>query len=46
MRPNIFGGGTELYECFDCGRRTETAETPSCSSCGGELRNLTRSRDL
>jgi rRNA maturation endonuclease Nob1 len=46
MRPNIFGGRTELYECFGCGRRTEAAETLSCSSCGGELRNLGRSRDL
>ncbi|MUV85898.1 rubrerythrin-like domain-containing protein [Natronomonas sp. CBA1123] len=46
MRPATQKSGTELYECFDCGRRTEHAESLVCTACGGELWNLSQSRDL
>ncbi|WP_157884793.1 rubrerythrin-like domain-containing protein [Halorubrum aethiopicum] len=43
MRPNTTEGGEELYECFECGARSETAGR---CDCGGELLHLGRSRDL
>ena len=43
MRPNTTEGGEELYECFECGARSETA---GHCDCGGELLHLGRSRDL
>lgn len=36
----------ELHECFDCAERVRDPETRDCPSCGGELRNLSRARDL
>ncbi|MDZ7700805.1 MAG: rubrerythrin-like domain-containing protein [Halobacteriales archaeon] len=35
-----------LHECFTCGRRVRDPDTRECSSCGGQLRNLSRPRDL
>lgn len=46
MRPNDNKSRSELYECFDCGDRTESPNTPTCTSCGGTLRNLGVPRDL
>jgi len=46
MRPNKAPGENELYECFGCGNRTEAPEGRFCPSCGSELRNLSRGRDL
>ncbi|QLD90958.1 rubrerythrin-like domain-containing protein [Natronomonas salina] len=46
MRPNNPEAGVELYECFDCGERTTDPPVPTCEHCGGDLRNLGRSRDL
>jgi len=46
MRPNENETEIELYECTDCGERTEDPETRLCGSCGGEFINLSRSRDL
>jgi ribosomal protein L37E len=46
MRPNTKRSVEELYECFDCGRRIDHAKTLACSACGGDLWNLSRSRDL
>ena len=43
MRPNYTTSGEELYECFECGARSE--ESGRCD-CGGELLHLGRSRDL
>ncbi|MES3160429.1 MAG: rubrerythrin-like domain-containing protein [Halorubrum sp.] len=43
MRPNCTDDGEELYECFECGTRSEA---PGRCECGGELRHLGRSRDL
>lgn len=45
MRPSASDTEIELYECTDCGKRTEEAATQMCE-CGGELINLSRSRDL
>lgn len=46
MRPNTPSETGDVYECFDCGKRTEGAESRFCDDCGGTLRNLSRSRDL
>ncbi len=45
MRPSVDESVIELYECFKCGGRTDTA-IDGCDRCGGELRHLGRSRDL
>lgn len=46
MRPNAEIERRELYECFDCNRRTVAANTLVCERCGGPLWNLGHSRDL
>lgn len=46
MRPTTKRSRAELYECLDCGGRTERAETLVCPACGGDLWNLSQSRDL
>lgn len=46
MRPNDNQDGAELYECFDCGARLESAGGATCADCGGALRNLGVPRDL
>jgi rRNA maturation endonuclease Nob1 len=46
MRPTESERGVELYECFDCGRRTTDADRQTCEDCGGVLRHLGRARDL
>ncbi|WP_321169153.1 rubrerythrin-like domain-containing protein [Halorubrum sp. Eb13] len=43
MRPEYESDGQELYECFECGERTDSGGT---CECGGELKHLGRSRDL
>ncbi|WP_152422937.1 rubrerythrin-like domain-containing protein [Halorubrum kocurii] len=43
MRPESGANGQELYECFECGARSESGGT---CECGGELQHLGRSRDL
>jgi len=43
MRPNSKIDGEELYECFECGSRSDE---PGYCDCGGELLHLGRSRDL
>lgn len=43
MRPEYENHGEEVYECFKCGRRTDS---PGECECGGELRHIGRSRDL
>ncbi|MGM0683207.1 MAG: rubrerythrin-like domain-containing protein [Halobacteriota archaeon] len=43
MRPQTQTKGQELYECFECGTRTESGGT---CDCGGELCHIGRSRDL
>lgn len=35
-----------VYECFECGRRVTDPLSRDCDRCGGELRNLSRARDL
>jgi hypothetical protein len=46
MRPSIDVEGCELYECPDCGGRTESPETRYCGNCGTTLKCLNNSRDL
>jgi len=43
MRPEFESDGQELYECFECGARTDSDGT---CECGGDLKHLGRSRDL
>mgnify|MGYP000497501030 CR=1 FL=1 len=43
MRPQTQTTTKELYECFKCGKRTESGGT---CDCGGELQHIGRSRDL
>ncbi|WP_435160329.1 rubrerythrin-like domain-containing protein [Halorubrum sp. SY-15] len=43
MRPTCETDGRTVYECVDCGDR---AESPGRCECGGELWNLSQSRDL
>jgi hypothetical protein len=43
MRPESEIHGQELYECFECGVRSETG---GICECGGDLQHLGRSRDL
>jgi len=43
MRPQATHTERELYECFECGQRTDSAGT---CECGGELMHIGRSRDL
>lgn len=43
MRPQTQTECQELYECFECGARTESGGT---CDCGGELQHIGRSRDL
>jgi len=45
MRPGTSKEEVELFECQDCGARAESPETRLCT-CGGELINLSKSRDL
>lgn len=44
MRPRDDHTGAAVYECFECGARMEGPGW--CPSCGGELRNIGRARDL
>jgi DNA-directed RNA polymerase subunit RPC12/RpoP len=46
MRPSDIQTGTNVYECFDCGARTEAPDGTRCAECGAELLRLGRSRDL
>ncbi|MEF8831831.1 MAG: rubrerythrin-like domain-containing protein [Halobacteriales archaeon] len=46
MRPNTAQDEMELYECFECGARSTSPDSRFCPACGGELRHLSRSRDL
>lgn len=46
MRPNDNQSGSDLYECFTCGSRTESPGASTCGSCGGALQNLGVPRDL
>jgi rRNA maturation endonuclease Nob1 len=46
MRPNTIQIDTKIHECFECGRRIENPDGKACGECGGELRHLSRSRDL
>lgn len=46
MRPNIEEIGVKVYECFTCGARTAHPDAGTCPSCGAELLNLGRARDL
>lgn len=46
MRPNTTRYSEKVYECFDCGARTDGPTTEGCPECGGELVNLSTSRDL
>jgi len=42
--PYSAAGG--LFECVDCGGRTESERNPgTCSDCGGEVRNIAVSRE-
>lgn len=43
MRPQSEIERQELYECFECGARTDSGGT---CECGGDLKHLGRSRDL
>ncbi|WP_224270521.1 rubrerythrin-like domain-containing protein [Haloprofundus salinisoli] len=37
---------TQTYECADCGRRLRTNAPPGhCSTCGGEMLNLSITRN-
>ena len=45
MRPSVDVGGETHYECTNCGARLVAAEGDRCD-CGGDLLNLSRSRDL
>ena len=46
MRPNTAQYPVKLYECFYCGARTSDSTVEGCPECGGELVNLSTSRDL
>jgi len=46
MRPNNAEDGIDVYECFNCGARSEAPDSEVCADCGGELLHLGRSRDL
>jgi rRNA maturation endonuclease Nob1 len=46
MRPRDIKNELELYECSNCGKRVESAETRVCRECGGTLLNLSKPRDL
>ncbi|WP_224448179.1 rubrerythrin-like domain-containing protein [Haloprofundus salilacus] len=36
----------QTYECADCGRRVQTNTPPGhCSACGGEMLNISTSRN-
>jgi rRNA maturation endonuclease Nob1 len=46
MRPTDVPYDKELYECVDCIDRVKAPETRRCGACGGELQQISRSRDL
>jgi len=46
MRPKGNEDVQELYECPVCGERTSDTEGRLCGSCGCEMINLGKSRDL
>jgi len=46
MRPSSNQYEKDIYECLDCGKRTQDPETRMCGDCGGEFVNLSKSRDL
>lgn len=46
MRPSGVTSEREVYECYSCGRRFEAPESRYCGTCGSEVRNIGRSRDL
>jgi ABC-type ATPase with predicted acetyltransferase domain len=37
--------GVRLYECPECGGRTEARGSCCCPACGVEMLNLTKPRD-
>jgi rubrerythrin len=46
MRPNDTDIESSVYECFVCGLRTTDPEADTCPSCGSELNNISKPRDL
>jgi len=46
MRPQTNADSGELYECFNCGARTEQLQAAGCPECGGQVRNIASERDL
>jgi hypothetical protein len=46
MRPSKEHEDASVYECADCGERTNEPDTRLCGECGGELIDLGLSRDL
>ncbi|WP_338035772.1 rubrerythrin-like domain-containing protein [Halomicrobium salinisoli] len=46
MRPNVDVPESEQFECVGCGTRLTSPSDRVCPDCGGEVRNLTNSRDL
>jgi rRNA maturation endonuclease Nob1 len=46
MRPEKSDTGVEMYECHDCGARATDPDLRVCETCGGDLHNIGRGRDL
>ena len=37
---------TSIFECVDCGERVEAESRPGeCPVCGGEMQNISKSRE-
>jgi len=45
MRPSVDIPAQSYYECRECGTRVTDPDGSFCS-CGGELENLNRDRDV
>lgn len=46
MRPEKTEEESKLHECYDCGARVHNPDQRFCTTCGGEMRNIGRARDL
>ena len=46
MRPTVDAPGSVEYECLSCAHRQAATEAGVCERCGGELWNVSVSRDL
>ncbi|MFB6150037.1 MAG: rubrerythrin-like domain-containing protein [Halobacteriales archaeon] len=46
MRPTETEVTDQLYECFHCGARNRTTDKGACKSCGGQVHNISKPRDL